>query len=129
MFAPLDKLLRNRREALTYEPSPGEVSLLKQLRSSSEWKAFLKMLDRRVMLESQALLAQDTENVDFLRGRLSGLRAAPALVDQALAREEQEDGRERAKRESDERQQRRRRAVTFASPAWGAERAKSGSSE
>jgi hypothetical protein len=107
--AYLDQLGLTREQALT----------LRSLAAEPGWRALLTALDSIIHLRSEEMLRiSDDSNLHFYRGRLTGLREVPNLVDEILARLNSLE-------ETDARQQHNaalrddpRVVATFGTPAW-----------
>ena len=102
-----------------------QMEMLRRLASSADFRGFQDLLDARLMLQSEKLLAaSDPFRLAQLQGTLLGIRIAGSLVDEALQHEEHDLAqRSRTDRHAANTAERRAIALksgTFGTPAWPA---------
>jgi hypothetical protein len=93
-----------------------DINELRELTTSAGWKRYGVVIDRYINYNAETLLSASPEvEVDFLRGKIAGMREAYTIVHQ-LIQENQLD--EQRRRDEAERAERRRRQALYATPAW-----------
>jgi hypothetical protein len=95
-----------------------QFQALKRLSISDDYRIWQSVLDQRVMLQAEQLLAAgDAFRLAQLQGTLVGMRLAGSLVDEALQYEAHAENERSRPKPSNERRPEHARATLYGTPA------------
>lgn len=119
LFAKVASLVRPptaRQEASRYGLSKDEITSIRELTLLPGWTTFGDVIDEYISAAAEGLLSPSPEvEVDFLRGRIAGMRETYMLAHMIIS---ESDLDEQRRRTDDERSERRRRQSLYATPGW-----------
>jgi hypothetical protein len=96
-----------------------EALALRTLSNEPGWRALLKALDSIISLRAEEMLRlEDSSTLHFYRGRITGLREVPNLVDEIVSRLEQLEATDERSRQQQHLRHDPERVATFGTPAW-----------
>lgn len=107
--AYLERLGITRQQALA----------MRDLKDEPGWTALLTALDNLISLRGEEMLRIDDSNtLHFYRGRLTGLRDVPALVDEILNNLEKAEETDARTKQRDHLADDPEHVATYGTPAW-----------
>lgn len=99
--------------------TPVEVRQLKDLRTTDEWKTFLKVLDIQSTMEGEGMLAtMDATQMWLSKGRILGLRKAGFLIDEILLKETEKQKENERRRYNAGHANEHIAATLYGTPSW-----------
>lgn len=119
MFRSVWEILNPKQPKRIFDLTDAEVRQLRELRSTEEWRTFLKVLDMQSTMEGEGMLAtMDATAMWLSKGRILGLRKAGFLIDEIIAKETEIQKDNERRRFAAEHATDHVRTATYGTPSW-----------